>query len=115
MSLGIARLPHITVIEDQQNGIVGFEIGVVLMGEPGVRIGGLNLEITLHSHAPENVTLPGAVGVVDLDHPVLMAGGVQNVSVRRQLQRIAVEPVVGEAGKVERRTAYSSRVRTGLP
>ena len=58
----------------------------------------------------ENVAAAGPIAVIDLEHPVLVATGIQNVTVRRQLKRIPVQPIVGLLGLIEGRAAAGGLV-----
>ena len=69
-------------------------VGVVLVGEPRVRVRGVDGEIAALPQPPDDVAVPGPVAVVDLDHPVLVADRQDQVAVRgRQGHGVHVQPV----------------------
>src|SRR5215472_6272817 len=106
MAMGgaIRFIPYVSVVEQiEQGAVCDFEVGKVLMRKPRVGRGGLNCEIAAVAEPPENVSAPCAIVVVDFDHPVLMAGGIEKAPVVRQSKRISMHPVIGFRRKVERR------------
>ncbi len=69
-------------------------VGVVLVGEPRVRVRGVDGKITALTQPPHDVAVPRAVAVVDLDHPVLMSDRQDQVAVRgRQGHGVHVQPI----------------------
>src|SRR5208283_1232552 len=91
---GIGGLADIAVVENRDNS-VGVNIGVVLMGKPGIGVVGEKLEIPIQAQAPDDVAGAVAVPVIDLEQPILVAGRVEYIAVRSQLNRIPVGPVIG--------------------
>ena len=69
-------------------------VGVVLVGEPRVRVRGVDGEVAALPQPPDDVAVAGPVAVVDLDHPVLVADRQDQVAVRgRQGHGVHVQPV----------------------
>src|SRR4051794_35201043 len=76
----------------------------MLMREPGLRIIRQHPEVSVLAEPPEYVTRAGSIVVVDLYEPVLVAGGVKDIPVGRELKGIAMKPVVRYRGQAEHRT-----------
>src|ERR1017187_343439 len=85
----------ISVVEYQElRSILGFEIPVVLMREPGIRVAGVDLEIAVLAESPEDLPVAVAAVIRDLDEPILVARGVQDVAIRGLLKGVSVSPIV---------------------
>src|SRR4051794_16211558 len=107
----IGVVSGVAVVEDGEpiRAPVVLEIRIVLVREPGVWCGRVDLEVPILPETPNHIALALAIAVVDLYHPVLMAGGVKNIAVRGVLQGVSVKPVVCGRCKEELRTAATAR------
>ena len=76
------------------------------MGKPGVEHGGIHGEIAVGAKLPDHRARAGAVLVVDFIDTVLAAGGEQQVPVIGRIgDGVGVNPIVGDGGLEQRRTA----------
>ena len=82
VGIGIAGATGVAVVEEDQRVVVD-EVGVVLVGEPRVGVRGVDREIAALAESPDDVAIPLAVLVVDLEYPVLVADGHDQVPVLR--------------------------------
>src|SRR5579871_6208374 len=84
------------------------------MREPRPGIGGVYLEIAALTDAPQDVPGTSAILVINFDDPILVPHGEEDVAIGSQLQRIAVQPVVGFFGLVKGSADQTSWIRALL-
>ena len=66
--------------------------GVVLVRKPGIGVSGgvSDREVSILAELPQDVTVSRAAIVVYLDHPILMARRIENITVVGKLKRVPV-------------------------
>src|ERR1022692_4780971 len=79
------------------------------MGEPRPRVRGIELKIAVLAQAPDYVNVAGCVLIADFDQPILVTAGIEQLSVRSLLNRVAMRPVVGGRGQVIRSASADRR------
>src|SRR5687768_1146196 len=75
----------------------------MLMGKPLVGTTFGKPEVTVFSQPPHHLSRAIPTGVMNFYHPVLVPGGIDNVAIGSQRQRISMQPIVGGFSQVERR------------
>ena len=81
-AIGVRGQTCVPVVEygDGREAVV-LIAGVVLMREPGVRVGRVVSEVAVPAKPPDHASVRLAIAEVDLDQPVLMACGVEKGAV----------------------------------
>src|SRR4051812_19380687 len=103
------------VNERKEIGTDRLEAGVVLIGEPRVRVFGFGFEVTILAQFPEHVTASLPVFPVDLQDPVLLRLRKNQVARRRHVGNgVGVSPPIRFVRKQDCRTATSTSSALGI-
>ena len=80
-----ARLTSQSAIIIENNLVIAYIARVMLVCKPRVRVVGFDREVTIEAEPPDDITRAGPVLIIDLDHPILVPYGYDQVAVRRRI------------------------------